>query len=312
LSTVQWLVLAGVSGLGPMTATRLIERFGSVEAVFGASDDELLAVPQSRLTADMVRQLRTASLEPLEAELTSLADEGLQVLTRDHPNYPANLSRLPNRPIVLFVRGDLRANDEEAVAIVGTREPSERGRRIAQHLAQELSKRGLTIVSGLALGIDTAAHRGALDAGGRTLAVLGLGLRQPVHPRQNADLAEEIAASRASGAVLSELMPNEPLRRSALMIRDRIVSGLSRAVIVVEAQEKSGSLDTAARALTQGRGVYAVPGSPGTQKLLAEGANLLDAAGLDLLIERVRGHEPQEPTDPQSDPDRGKAQLSFW
>jgi DNA processing protein len=311
LSKIHWLALAGVPGLGPVTAARLIERFGRVEAVFDASDGELLSVPQCRLTAEMIRHMRTVSLEPLEVELTSLAEEGLQVLTWDDAEYPVNVLRLSNRPIVLFVRGDLRAADEEAVAIVGTREPSERGQRIAHRLAQELARRALTVVSGLALGIDTAAHRGALAGGGRTLAVLGAGLRQPVHPRQNADLANEIAAS---GAVLSELMPNEPLRKSALMIRDRIVSGLSRGVIVVEAQEKRGSLNTAARARSQGRWVYAMPGSPGTQKLLAEGADLLEltTAGLDRLCERIRTREAPESTKHGSDPKQGTAQLSLW
>ncbi len=311
MSKVHWLALAGVSGLGPVTAARLIERFGSVEAVFDASDEDLLAIPQSRLTTAMVRQMRTLSLETVDAELASFGDDGLQVLTWDDPAYPANLARLNNRPILLFVRGDLRTTDESAVAIVGTRQPTDRGRRIANRLACELAGRGLTVVSGLAMGIDTAAHRGALSAGGRTLAVLGAGLRQPVHPRQNDDLARQIAVS---GAVVSESLPNEPLRRSALMIRDRVVSGLSRLVVVVEAQEKSGSLDTAARARSQGRGVYAVPGSPGTDKLLAEGAALLglEPEELDRLSEIVRSHNAPEAPDRGANIGHGTTQLSLW
>ena len=311
MSKVHWLALAAVPGLGPVTAARLIERFGRVEAVFDAAESELLAIPQCRLTPDMARQMQGLPWDQLEAELTSLVDEGLQVFTWDDPEYPANLSRLTNRPIVLFARGDLRAGDAAAVAIVGTREPSEQGRRLAHRVASEMAARGLTVVSGLALGIDTAAHRGALDAAGRTLAVLGAGLRRPVHPRQNADLAEEISAH---GAVLSELMPGEPLRKPALMIRDRIVSGLSRAIIVVEAQEKSGSLDTAAKARSQGRLVYALPGSPGTTKLLAGGAELLELkpADLDRLSERIHAQEGPASSDDRADPSRGPAQLSLW
>jgi DNA processing protein len=311
VSRVHWLALASVPGLGPVTAARLIERFGRVEAVFDATESELLAVPQCRLTPDMARRIRTATWEQLEAELTSMVVEGLQVFTWDDPEYPANLFRLNNRPIVLFARGTVQAGDAAAVAIVGTREPSEPGRRLAHQLAGEMAGRDLTVVSGLAMGIDTAAHRGALDAAGRTLAVLGAGLRQPVHPRQNTDLAKEI---EAHGGVLSELMPGEPLRKSALMIRDRIVSGLSRALVVVEAQEKSGSLDTAAKARSQGCAVYAVPGSPGTRKLLAEGAELLEPkpADLDRLSQRVQSWEASKPSRDVATDNRGPAQLNLF
>jgi DNA processing protein len=210
--------------------------------------------------------------------------------------------------VILFVRGAIKKGDENAVAIVGTRAASEGAIKIATMLAYELALRGLCVVSGLALGIDTAAHTGALDAedgdtparmmpnlrgvragvSGRTIAVLGSGIRV-IHPRENAELAERIAAH---GAVLSELMPNAPPKGPQLMARDRLISGLSRAVIVVEASQKSGSMDTAERARKQGRLVYAVPGSEGTEGLLKGGARRLeaDAMDFDALAEEIYTH----------------------
>ena len=176
------------------------------------------------------------------------------------------------------MRGELQERDTQAVAVVGTREPTPQAARLAEMLGRQLAARGLTIVSGLAVGIDTAAHRGALQAeDGRTLAVLGSGLRA-IHPRQNIPLAEEIVQH---GAVLSELAPNTRARGANLMARDRIVSGLSVAVIVVEAKEKSGSLDTANKARRQGRLLFAVPDSPGTDALLAAGAEALQPQAID-------------------------------
>jgi len=298
MAKVHWLALNAVSGIGGVTARRLLERFGSVEAAFEAPDEELLAVP--RFSHQMVARLRALSLEALEEDLAALAEEGLQVLTWDDGGYPANLRPLPDAPPLLFMRGELCPSDAEAVAIVGTRRPSPTAAALAEMLAREFAGRGLTVVSGLALGVDTAAHRGALQAeGGRTLAVPGSGLRA-IHPRTNRSLAEEIASR---GALLSELQPDVPARGPNLMARGRIVSGLSRAVIVVEADERSGSLDTAAKARRQGRLVFAVPGSPGTDALLTAGAEPLDAPATDLeaLSERIRALRL----------DRGEAQLSL-
>jgi DNA processing protein len=305
MSKTHWLALVSLPGIGGATGRKLLERFGSIEATFAASDAELARVP--RLNADLVARLRAVSLEAIEVELAALADEGLGVLTWDDPDYPANLRPLPDAPAVLFVRGDLRPEDAAAVAVIGTREPTAEGTAAAEMIARELAGQGLTVVSGLALGIDTAAHRGALGAaGGRTLAVPGSGLRA-IHPRQNAALAETIARR---GALLSELHPNTPPSGPVLMARDRIVSGLARAVIVVEAGEKSGSLDTAARARRQGRLLLAVPGSPGTDKLIAEGAAPLKPSTLDFdaLAGRIRDHAlPDEEKDGHV-----MVQLSLW
>ncbi len=280
MSKAHWLALASIPGLGGATARRLLERFGDVQAVCGASPDDRVSVP--RVTRAMAERLLSSPIEQMEEELLTLSDEGVELLTWDVDSFPASLHGLPDAPVVLFVRGALRASDERAVAIVGTRTPTARATEVTTMLARELASRGLTIVSGFALGIDSAAHRGALAAEeGRTVGVLGSGIRV-IHPRENMELAEHIIQR---GALLSELHPNAPPKGTHLMARDRIISGLSRAVIVVEASSKSGSLDTAARALKQRRAVYAVPGSEGTDQLLTSGALNLDPDALD--VERL-------------------------
>ncbi|MBI5568141.1 MAG: DNA-protecting protein DprA [Chloroflexi bacterium] len=273
MANTHWLALTTVSGIGGVTARKLIERFGDVESIFAATVDELSAVP--RVSTSMAQQILAAPIEQLENELLSLNDEGIDFLTWDDARFPKRLRPLPDAPLVLFMRGSLKRADDNAVAIVGTREPTRAAVEVARTIGRELAARDLTIVSGLALGIDTAGHRGAIEMG-RTLAVLGSGIRF-IHPKENAELAENIVGC---GALLSELHPNTPPKGQNLMARDRIISGLSRAVIVIEAGEKSGSLDTAAKALKQGRSVYAVPGSSGTDQLIAGGAHQIDPAAI--------------------------------
>ncbi|MGH2592275.1 MAG: DNA-processing protein DprA [Anaerolineae bacterium] len=285
MSNAHWLALSTLPGIGGVTAQKLLDRFGDVESVFSASLEELIEIP--RITPTIAEQVLAAPIEALEAELLSLNDEGIDLLTWNDDRFPPHLRSLPDAPMVLFVRGSIKHDDRRAVAIVGTRTPSENAAAAATLLGRELASRGLTVVSGLALGVDTAAHRGAIEAG-RTLAVLGSGIRF-IHPRENAELAEQIVDC---GALLSELHPNTPPRGQHLMARDRIVSGLSRAVIVVEAGEKSGSLDTAAKARKQGRLVYAVPGSAGAEQLLVGGAHRLDPNFIDFdsLADKIAGH----------------------
>jgi DNA processing protein len=267
-----WVALATTTGIGPRTFATLVERFGSPRAVFEASEEELCEVP--RVTAEIAAQLREMNIDQIESELYALSEENIAVLTLDD-NYPSNLRLLPDAPPVLFVRGAPRDDDARAVAIVGTREASEWGKRVAAQLARGFAERGFTVVSGLARGIDTAAHSGALDGGGRTLAVLGSGIRV-IHPKENASLADAIANGR--GAVLSEFQPNLPPSGPALMRRDRVISGLARGVIVVEAVRESGSMDTASRARKQGRLVFAVQGGgAGTEELIRTDARAIDA-----------------------------------
>jgi DNA processing protein len=267
MTTFHWLALTLTPGIGGATARKLLDRFGDIESIFEAPREELAEVP--RITPQIAGRLLSISLEQLQAELLSLDEEGIDVLTWDDDRFPDRLRSLSDAPLTLFVRGAILPADESAVAIAGTRQPSLESRERAELLSRELAERGITIVSGLAEGIDTVAHAGALACeGGRTLAVLGSGVRV-IHPRSNRALAEQIAAR---GAVLSEYHPNAPPRGPQLMARDRIVSGLSQGVIVVEASLNSGSVDTAGRAKKQGRAVYAMPGSAGTDALLAEGA----------------------------------------
>lgn len=285
MTQALWLTLTHVPGLGGATLRRLLERFGSVEAIFAAEPATLATVP--RLRRETIAALQTSSLAEVEAELAALTEAGIALLTWDDSGYPEALHDLSDPPPVLFLRGDLLPQDERAVAIVGSRQASEQGITVARQLGEQLAAVRLTVVSGLALGIDTAAHRGALDAPeGRTLAVLGSGIKR-IHPRQNTELAEHIALR---GALLSERRPDTPPRGPHLMARDRIIAALSRAVIVVEAGEQSGSLDTARRARRLGRPVLTWPGSPGTDALLQAGAEQIDPQTLNpsALAERLR------------------------
>ncbi len=285
MPTSHYLALCVTPGIGPKIARKLIERFGSAADIFAASVEDLTAIP--RVTPAIAEELLAAPLEQYEAELLSLDDAGIRALTLEDDDYPPNLRLAGDSPVLLFMRGSLTATDVEAVAIVGSREATPVGLASAARLASSLADAGLTVVSGLALGIDSAAHRGAVGIGGRTLAVLGSGIRV-IHPRENAELAEDIVRQ---GALVSELHPNAPPSGPTLMARDRIISGLARAVIVVEARPRSGSLDTAHKARKQGRLLYAVAGSDGADDLIREGARRLDPqSDLEALAGEIRTH----------------------
>lgn len=284
MNKIYWLALTFTPGIGSVTTQKLLDRFGDIESIFNASPEEIASIP--RISLSTAQDLLSTPFEKLEAELLSLNDEGIDVLTWDDDRYPDNLLALNDAPGVLFSRGSILPADSQAVGIVGTRQPSEQAVNFAQTLGRELAERGLTVISGLAVGVDTAAHQGALiPQNGRTIAVLGSGIRL-IHPQSNTGLAEQIVCR---GALLSEFHPNAPPRGPQLMARDRIISGLSRAVIVVEAGVKSGSLDTATRANKQKRPVYAIPGSSGSDALLKEGARqiLTDMINFEKLAEEI-------------------------
>lgn len=287
--------MSSIPGIGGVTARKLLDRFGSLASAFASDEEELLAI--SRVTPEIVRAMQEADLDSLEAQVEAMDEAGVHILTWEDDDYPANLLDAHDSPYLLYVVGDLRPEDTQAVAVVGSRDCSPRCIEIAESLSQQLAEEGVTVVSGLAQGIDTAAHRGALAAdGGRTLAVLGCGLKA-IHPRENVRLAEEVSEN---GAVMTEYAPNVTVRGPQLMARDRIVSGLSRAIVVVEAQVQSGSVDTAERARKQGRVVLAVPSSPGTDALIRSGATPIDpSAGVSDIIaslsKKPQAARPQQP-----------------
>ena len=254
----EWIALNMTPGVGPRAAARLLERFGSAEGVFGALRSEL---ERLRLRPEAVESIALRDrLEAAAVELDRVREmAGADVLVLDDGAYPALLREIADPPITLYVRGRWRACVEAAcVGVVGSRRCSTYGQNVAQALARDLAARGVTVVSGLARGIDAAAHRGALEAGGRTVAVLGTGLDE-VYPRDHRRLADEIL--ERGGALVTQFPLGTPPVAENFPYRNRIISGLSLGVVVVEASENSGSLITARLALEQGREVFAVPGN---------------------------------------------------
>ncbi|MBI4506753.1 MAG: DNA-protecting protein DprA [Chloroflexi bacterium] len=290
---LAWIAWSGVAGVGPATFRRLLERFGSAAEAWRAPAAELERCGVAeRALATLVAKRRSGWPGGVIERLAAL---GAQVLTWLDAAYPERLKQIASPPIVLYVRGDLQPADEWAVAVVGTRRASVYGRDVTARIVGELAASGVTVVSGLARGIDSHAHRAALDAGGRTLAVLGSGI-DVLYPPENARLAEAIVGS---GALLSELPPGTQPEAHHFPLRNRVISGLVLAVLVVEAPEGSGALITADSALDQGRDVFAVPGnitqrsSAGTNRLIQDGAKLVTCAR-DVLEELRLGSLPQQ------------------
>jgi len=253
--------------------------FGSPRTAWEASAEALRRVPgvAEDVVAGLVR--RRAEID-LDRELKKLGLMGVSFVCCGDPGYPESLRAIFDPPPALFVRGELVAQDAFAVAVVGTRRPSYYGVAVAEKIGRDLAVAGVTVVSGMARGIDTAAHRGALKAGGRTVAVLGCG-PDVVYPRENRKLMEQIMAT---GAVVSEFPPGTTPDAWHFPVRNRVISGLAKGVVVVEAAEKSGALITADFALEQGREVMAVPGnvtspsSKGSHWLIKQGAALVESA----------------------------------
>jgi DNA processing protein len=268
--------------------TNLLERFGSATGALRARQEELLQVPL--VGPQIARALQEAGRgSAAEEELERTRAAGVVLLVRGTPAYPACLESIPDAPYLLYCRGGILPADSPAVALVGSRSCSDYGLRTATRLATGLARAGVTVVSGLAYGIDAAAHRASLQAGGRTLAVLAGGLAR-IYPRAHKGLAEEVVRA---GALLSESrLDQEPLA-GLFPARNRIISGLCQAVVIVEAAERSGALHTARHAAEQGRTVLAVPGtvdganSGGCNALLRQGAVL--CRSVDDILEEVRG-----------------------
>jgi DNA processing protein len=294
------LALALVPGLGPKLTAALLERFGSAAAARRATAAELLEIPHigEKLAGALSSALRTADIT---AELDLLTRHDVRAVPLGRPGYPAPLAAVTAAPPLLYFRGAWTEADANAVGIVGSRGCTLYGRKVAEHLARDLVRAGFTIVSGLARGIDGFAHRAALDAGGRTIAVLAGGL-SAIYPPEHAELADAIAQH---GCVVTETPMSVAPQPGMFPARNRIISGLSRAVIVVEANAKSGALITATHAGEQGREVFVVPGavdspaSAGCLELLRKGARPVRNA--DDVIEDLRGIAAPEfgpPTQP--------------
>lgn len=276
-SLVANLRLSLIPGVGPVTRKALLERFGSAAAVLAAPPSQLREV--SGVGTKLARSIIAANDEiDADKELQLCREHGITILADTDPAYPRLLREIHNPPAFLFVYGELKAEDALSVAIVGTRHATSYGRQQAERLAGGLARAGLTIVSGLARGIDAAAHRAALQAGGRTLAVLGSGVLN-VYPPEHASLADEI---RGRGALISENPPLSEPQSGVFPQRNRLISGLTLGVIVVEAAERSGALISARHAMEQGREVFAVPGrvdsrmSRGCHRLIRDGAKLVE------------------------------------
>lgn len=279
----EWLRLSLVPGVGTTLFIRLLARFGAPREVLRASSGALAEVVGERL-ADRIRHYK--DLADLDAQEAAIEKYEVRFITMEDPAYPARLAEIYDPPLSLFVRGDLHESDQCCVAMVGTREATAYGLRMAERLAGELAVRGVTVTSGMALGVDAAAHRGALSAGGRTIAVLGCGV-DVVFPAENAALMQEIIGR---GCVMSPFPMGMKALKGNFPQRNRIISGLSLGTVVVEAPPGSGSLITARRAAEQGREVFAVPGqvgnrnSLGPHSLLREGAKLVETVE-DILME---------------------------
>ncbi len=274
-----WLRLAFV-GLPAGRCATALEKWSTPHALLSAArhgrDDQLLAT--KGITPVTIERLKDAANRNIEKALRAMQEFSIRLLLLEDEEYPTALRSIPDPPLYLFVRGSIQENDEVAVAIVGTRHATEYGRGLAHSFGRDLASRGVTVVSGLARGIDTASHRGALEGGGRTFAVCGCGL-DVVYPSENKTLMEDIAAN---GAALSEFAPTVHPEPWHFPARNRIISGLSAGSIVVEAAERSGALITADFALEQGREVFAVPGnihkgqSKGCHGLIKQGATLVE------------------------------------
>jgi DNA processing protein len=286
MKDMHLIALSSIPDIGPVTIRRLIKVFGSPEAVFKASVRELKSV--EKVGDKMAKGIKSFSgWEALEGNLRRLAAEGVGVVSYDSDEYPEMLGHIQDSPVILYIKGDIKKDDKYAIAIVGTRKPTPYGRSVTESMASELADMGFTVVSGLARGIDSSAHVGALNAGGRSIGVLGSGIDVP-YPPENKGLMEKVSGS---GCVMTEFPPGTSPNRENFPRRNRIISGLSLGVLVVEAQADSGSLITAGCALEQGKEVFSIPGninsvnSNGTNDLIKKGAKLV--LGVKDIIEEL-------------------------
>ena len=274
------LILLNMAGIGSVRLKKLMDLYGGIDKILESSADDLCAINDiGPLLSERISGIKLKT--GLKEEKDLIARRGVKVITLFDENYPELLKEIYDPPLVLYVRGGLLPDDRTAVAMVGSRKASLYGVNVCRTISRGLASSGVVIVSGLARGVDSAAHRAALESSGRTIAVLGSGLNR-IYPPENEGLASCIASS---GAVISEFPMNTPPIPRNFPVRNRIISGLSLGVVVVEAARRSGALITARCALEQAREVFAVPGkagaatSAGTHSLIKEGARLAEGAG---------------------------------
>jgi len=309
--TGYWIAFTRIPRIGTMRVARLEAYFGTMAEAWHAGSSDLRTAGLDQATVSSILEERP-KIDPLN-ELELLGRAGVTAYTWSDPEYPARLKEIDDKPPVLFVRGELTPDDEWAVAIVGTRRASPYGRQAAEHFAIDLARQGITVVSGLARGVDGVAHRSALTTGGRTIAVLACGL-DIVYPPEHTKLAVEISQR---GALISEYPLGTQPRADYFPRRNRILSGISLGVLIVEGDEDSGSLITARAALDQNREVFAVPGSiyspthRGANKLIQKGEAKLVSRTEDILEElnltmttatdqlALREVAPDDPTEAQ-------------
>lgn len=301
-----WVGFNIVRGIGPMKFRALLDHFGNLEEAWHADADELKEAGLDQRALENL--MTTRSTISLDDEMEKTERLGARVLTWDDPAYPSRLLNIYNPPPVLYVKGEILDEDQWAVAVVGTRGATVYGKEAARQIAGDLARNSITIVSGLARGIDSEAHRAALDAGGRTIAVLGSGI-DIIYPAESRGLARAVVER---GALVSEYAIGTSPEAGNFPPRNRIISGLSLGVVIVEAGERSGALITADYALEQGREVFAVPGnifrkkSMGTNKLIQQGAkpvlsveDILEELNLTMVSqhEEVRAVVPENETE---------------
>lgn len=302
----EWLTLAMVPGVGTGKFIQLLARFRSPGKVLGASRTAIESVVGTALAKRIAAYSEAVDVA---AQERAMQERGVNLITLDDDQYPNLLAEIYDPPLVLFTRGQLVEQDQHCVAIVGTRRATPYGLRMAEKFGRELSARGITVVSGLATGIDAAAHRGALEAGGRTIAVLGCGV-DVIYPKQNAELYDAIAEN---GVIMTQFAMGTEPKGTHFPVRNRIISGLSLGTLVVEAPIQSGALITARQAAEQGREVFAVPGqldirnSAGPHALIREGAKLVETVE-DILVElRIPAQVRQAPAPPPASETRNAA-----
>ncbi len=273
---LEWVALTLTPGLGPTKSRKLVSHFGSAAAVFRASLTELESTGIQPVSAQSIATGKSAELA--REEIAHAADAGVTVISMDDPSYPPRLKEIYDPPLVLYVRGNVELLTRAGIAMVGTRHPTPYGSGMAERLAADLAAQGLVIISGMARGVDTASHRGAIAAKGKTVAVFGTGV-DVIYPKENSRLSEQILA--LGGALISEFSMGTFAAPQNFPIRNRILSGMSIGVLVVEAAEYSGTRITARLALEQNRDVFAVPGnvtnknSWGPNTLIKQGAKLV-------------------------------------